>query len=261
MPGFLKFLARYIPVVILAVGASSFAYVLTVSQPWFSNFDALALLDKYSQDEIDHFALFAFQGHDRLAKWEEDILVNIDIQASQDQNIYKATSDCINELNNLMQEVEIRVSGDHSNVQITKVDSIEYMTKGTTYNRINLFRIPFPSFHESEILLMTENKLTGTMSDEDVYALICHEFSHLLGFKHNKELLKESNWTYKSWFNGSTKTWNDTLCDMVQDFQNFPDLDKSAIRIMYDREVGIQPGMTKEKKFHKIDEARKRKTL
>lgn len=151
MPKFLKFFVRYIPVVILATGASSFAYVITISQPWFSDFDAHALVDKYSQDEIDHFASFAFQQYDRLAKWEKDIYVEIDINTSPDQNIHTVASNCINELNNLMQEVEIKISDNHPNVRITKVDSIKHLTRGTTARRINLFHIPFPSVYKSEI--------------------------------------------------------------------------------------------------------------
>jgi len=255
MFSFLRFLGKYIPWAILVTGVSSFAFIMVVKQPWFSDFDAQVLIHKYSQEEIDHFASFAFQ-KDRITKWEEDIFVKMDSLALEDQTIIKATSDCIKRLNQMTEEIEIRFSDEPSNLWIRKVDSIDYLIRGRTSRMINLFRIPYPSLDESEILLMTKNKLTGTMSEEDVYALICHEFAHSLGFNHNFDLFNESKWTYKSWFNGATKTWNDTICAMIQDFQDFPTLDKSAIRIMYDSDVGIKPGLSKKKFYRKIQEAK-----
>lgn len=257
---FLKFLGKYIPWAVLVMGVSSFAFVMLMKQPWFSDFNARALIHKYSQEEIDHFASFAFRNN-RLAKWEEDIYVKMDSQSLEDQNIYKATSDCIKRLNEMVEEIEISFSNEPSNLWIKKVDSIKHTTRGRTSRMINLLRIPYPSINESKILLMTENKLTGTMAEEDVYALICHEFAHALGFNHNFDLFNESKWTYKSWFNGATKTWNDTICDMVQDFQDFPGLDKSAIRIMYDRDVRIKPGLSKVKFYRKIQEAKQMEAL
>src|SRR5690606_17280108 len=108
-------------------------------------------------------------------------------------------------------------------------------------------RVPW-SIKSGEIVITTvENDLLNST--------IYHEFGHLLGFNHNQDLYRDSDWTYKSLFNQSTTTYVDSLWDFVPDFTEFSDLDKAAIRIMYDKDVGIEPGLTKKKFFRLIEKA------
>jgi len=69
--------------------------------------------------------------------------------------------------------------------------------------------------------------------------------------------LRHAKTRYKSLFNQSTTTYVDSLWDFVPDFTEYSDLDKAAIRIMYDREVAIDPGLTRQKFDRMIAQAKK----
>lgn len=242
---------------ILALGISFYGFVFLRKQSWFSDFNALSLLRKYSREEIDHFASFAFQANNRLGKWKEDIYIKIDIQRSKDSIISTATFDCVTVLNELVEEIKIKVSDENFNVKVFRVDSLK-LAVGMTIRKLYFFTIPYPAFKKSEIKIVTVNPQSmRTRSDEEIISTINHEFTHLLGFHHNWELYEKSGWTYKSLFNKPTKSYNDSIGQSKVDHVTFSKLDKAAIRIMYDADVGIDPGLTREKFYQKIEEAKR----
>lgn len=220
-------------------------------QDWFSNLNAQGLINKYSPEEIDHFANFAFQGG-VLRKWKMNIIYKNDAKASQSTSATNSIFKCVKELNSLVDEIKIVEDAYNNNVTIHFRNKMESKV-GSTFRKISTFKIPYPTIKGGVINILVKER-----KSEAINSTVYHEFSHLLGFDHNLKIYQDSNWKYKSLFNGPTKTFVDSLDTIVEDFKEFSALDKAAIRIMYDADVAIDPGMTKEKFYRKIEEARKK---
>jgi len=222
---------------------------------WFSSFDAQYLVSKYTQKEIEHFSNFAFQNW-RIVKWRENprikLLSNSQTRYYTDRDVFELVKACIQKSNRLLEEIQIYVDDQDINVVLTLKDSIHYNVRGRAPTYVSSIMIPYPTVIGGEVQVVVGNRKL-----DEINSTVFHEFSHLLGFHHNLELFEESEWTYKSLFNPPTKTFIDSLDRLVEDFTEYSDLDKAAIRIMYDKDVGIDPGLTKEKFFRMIEKAKK----
>lgn len=207
------------------------------------------LLEKYTEEEIDHFSYFAFQDGAAM-RWCKDIRLNVSHDENISDEILNHMHDCINQINELAELITIKLVDSNHNVCLTFVDSLIPGKKGFTRRYFDEdVRLPWSI--DSAVLVIS------TVENDHLNSTIYHEFGHLLGFNHNQDLNRESGWTYKSLFNQSSTTYVDSLWDFVPDFTEFSDLDKAAIRIMYDKDVGIDPGLTKRKFFRMIEKAKK----
>lgn len=217
------------------------------SFPWFSSFNAKILLTDFTQAEIDHFANFAFQERE-LKKWRDDIKIKILKQNDRHDEVIGMIMECINVLNSLVEEIDIKLVPDNSNVSMVFLDTMAGDLLGYAPTLNATFRIPYPTIKSGRIEI-----LVGSRKIEEFNSTVYHEFTHILGFHHN--LLVD----YQSVFNpGPRKLIENEEGDrMVPSFENYSDLDKAAIRILYDKDVGIDPGLTKRKFFRMIEKAKK----
>jgi len=232
---------------ILIFGISILGFIFFRNQSWFSKFNADALVNKYSQEEIDHFATFAFfEGC--IIKWGTNIKISIIPSKGPDSLLYSKVTTCIQELNNLMEEVTIKVVNDNlSNAQFYFVDTL-HSKYGSTLIGAILWVIPYPTLSTGEIKIQQRNR-----SVEEISSTIQHEFTHLLGF-HHQSVGYDSSFNPKQ----SILIGEPPNIKWVPIFENYTDLDKAAIRIMYDADVAIDPGVTKEKFYRKIEEAKRK---
>lgn len=227
---------------------SVFSFFFIRGKPWFSHFNAHALLEKYSEEEINHFANFAFQ-NERLLKWQKNISVRIQGDDSIDTETIQFVKQCISKLDTILEEVHISFENKDNNVIVLFPDSLNSMS-GYTFIKSSIFRIPYPSIEDGTIEIVVKNE-----KSEEINSTVYHEFTHLLGFNHNTNTID-----YQSIFNPSQVTVIEVIHDedlVVPTFQEYIGLDKAAIRIMYDADVAIDPGMTKKKFHRKIEEARR----
>src|SRR5690606_26086989 len=84
---------------------------------WFSSFEPHHLLRKYSPEEIDHFARFAFQTGE-IEKWRDDIRVKIAAYGSKPEFASKISQSCVSILDSLMEEIGIRMVDEDHNLSI-----------------------------------------------------------------------------------------------------------------------------------------------
>ncbi len=148
-----------------------------------------------------------------------------------------------------MDEIKIKVDDDSDefNCKILFVDTL-YLKSGTTIIGKNKLLLPYPTISIGKIEVATQIK-----TRDEINSTMYHEFTHLIGFHHYQPI------AYQSLFNPGQRKLvgippNETW---VPSFTDFSSLDKAAIRIMYDADVAIDPGMTKKKFYRKIEEARK----
>lgn len=232
-----------------------YLYVKVKEQPWFSGFDANHLINAYTQEEIDHFSRFAFQDG-CVEKWYVDPkveIINHSIDSRYDEDVIEEIIlTCIDTLNSLMTELQIHCTDENSNVKLKLKDSIIRRVNSYSVTSASFYRIPHPASFRGEIeVVLRDRELEGIRS------AVYHEFGHLLGFDHNLTLNKSFTWAYKSLFNPPSRTFSDSLDQLVEDYQDYTSLDKAALRIMYDERVGIDPGLTQKKFFRKIEKAKK----
>src|SRR5690606_8079835 len=213
-------------------------YILR-SFPWFSSFNANVLLKEFTQAEIDHFANFAFQERE-LNKWRNGINVKILNQNGLLAAESEITRECISILNSLLEEIDIKLVSDNYNVSMVFLDTMAGNLLGYAPTLNATFRIPYPTIKSGRIEI-----LVGNREIEEFNSTVHHEFSHILGFHHN--LLVD----YQSVFNPGPRKFleTDEGDRMVPSFDNYSELGKAAIRIMYDKDVAIDPGLTKMKLF------------
>lgn len=212
--------------------------------PWFSNFNACQLLSKYTSEEIDHFAKFALS-EGKLKKWRKDIRIKVcQYDGREDLNVLMNKG--VDLVNLLLEEIEIIKDTAYYNLEVVFHDSTVLNRLGYAPTKESVFRIPYPTIKSGRMEVYS--------GDPDVLnSIIYHEFSHILGFHHNFLV------DYQSVFNSTPKKLvvAEEGEKMVPSFENYSELDKAAIRIMYDKDVGIDPGLTKRKFFRMIKKAKR----
>lgn len=131
------------------------------------------------------------------------------------------------------------------------LDSMRSERLGYAPTKVATFRIPYPTIKSGEIEVYV-----GKRNSKEIKSTIYHEFTHILGFHHNTKI------DYQSLFNPSPMTLlkDSAGGKLAPTFDNFSNLDKAAIRIMYDSDVAIDPGLTREKFYRKIEEAKREMT-
>lgn len=231
-------------------------FIFVMQQSWFSSFDAEHLIKTYNQEEIEHFSRFAFQ-NGRLRKWYVDPRIEIVNHSPnwkyKGEVVKDVIFDCIDTLNNLMTEIQIHpTTEEDGNVKLSVKCRIFRTGNSYASAYASLFRLPYPSCNRGVIHIEL-----GDDNNEEIRSTVFHEFSQLLGFDYNLTRDKTAMWIYKSLFNPPTSTFVDSLDRLVEDYQDYTAFDKAAIRIMYDREVAIDPGLTRQKFDRMIAQAKK----
>src|SRR5690606_19952913 len=186
---------------VLLIVISMGAFFIAKRHCLFSGFNPEILLNKYAENEIAHFSYFAFQ-EGKLRKWEGDIRLKIEEKTSIDEDVLNSIYFCVQQINSMVDLISVVEVEQNYNVSIALVDTLIPGYDGFTYKYYDEDYIEKPEIISGEIVIVLKgNKLPL------INSTIHHEFTHLLGFNHNQDLYRDSEWTYKSLFNQSTTTY------------------------------------------------------
>jgi hypothetical protein len=186
--------------------------------------------NKYSKAQMDYFfeiALGAEFGDSVpvIKKWDDDIHIKIHGEPTEDD--INSIKKIVNELNDLLGVVNVRIVDENENVSITFSPESEFASLDPNYVPTN-YGFFWALWHDDNYVIYEASILISSVEITQMERshLIREELTQSLGLMNDSDAFDNSIFYHK---------WTDVT--------NYSDIDRAVIELLYHKQ--IKPGMTK----------------
>jgi hypothetical protein len=188
-------------------------------------------IDKqYTQEEIDYFVEIALGAEfgdivPVIKKWEEDVRIKINGIPTEEDLL--AVNSVVNDLNELVEDVRIKVVNRDENITITFSPESEFSDIDANYVPTN-YGFFWALWHDDNYVIYNASILiaSAAITQPERSHLIREELTQSLGLMNDSEKYEDSIF-YQKWTN----------------INNFSNLDKAVISLLYQK--NIRAGMSR----------------
>jgi len=186
---------------------------------------------QYAQEEVDYFMEIALGAEfgdivPVIKKWEDDVRIKINGSPTDDDLL--SVNSVVDDLNELIEDMRIKVVNKNENITITFSPESEFSDIDTNYVPTN-YGFFWALWHDDNYAIYNASILiaSAAITQSERSHLIREELTQSLGLMNDSEKYEDSIF-YQKWTN----------------VNSFSDLDKAVISLLYQK--NIRAGMSRE---------------